>query len=218
MPFIKADGIGDQNGLAVIFLQKIVPFRLRKHHQIIRIFCGDPLSQLHVTACKAAPLVYLPVQTVHRTYGVLAEQFSDQQRYAGSDGVVMDHIVAPEQRVKGSQKGVDRGIQRRLLQGKYPPCVNAVHIVHIMVLFQAAVIHGYVIAAFHQTSGQPADHDLYTARATWKILVPDHRHLQRNYFLPFCNTSLSNPIFHHSIILLLYHKHPLSATNSYKVF
>ena len=216
--FIKSDGIGDQYGCTVVFLQKIVPLRLRKHHQIIRIFCGDPLSQLHVTACKAAPLVHLPIQSVHCTYGVLAEQFGDQQRYTRPDGVVMDHIIAPEQRIKGCQKRIDRGIQCRLLQGKYPPRVNAVHIVHIMVLFQAAVIHGNVIASFHQTSGQPANHDLHTARATWKILVPDHRHLHRNYFLPFCNTSSSNPIFHHSIILLLYHKHPLAATNSYEVF
>ena len=59
--FVKADGIGDQYGCTVVFLQKIVPLRLRKHHQIIRIFCGDPLSQLHITACKAAPLVHLPV-------------------------------------------------------------------------------------------------------------------------------------------------------------
>ena len=208
VPFIKADGIGNQNRRAAIFLQKIVPLRLRKHHQIIRIFCSDPLSQLHVTACKAAPLVHLPVQTVHRTYGALAEQFGDQQRYAGSNGVVMDHIIAPEQRIKGCQKRVDRGIQCRLLQGKHPPCVNAVHIVHIMVLFQAAVIHGHVIAAFHQTSGQPANHDLHTARATRKILVPDHRHLHRNYFLPFCNTSPSNPVS----ITLIYHYCNISIT------
>ena len=164
----------------------------------------SPFSQLHVTACKAAPLVHLPVQTVHRTYGVLAEQFSDQQRYAGSDGVVMDHIVAPEQRVKGSQKGVDRGIQRRLLQGKYPPCVNAVHIVHIMVLFQAAVIHGNVIASFHQTSGQPADHHLHTARATRKILVPDHRHLQRNNTLSdFCTPQIPSLVICRCFLLIL---------------
>ena len=206
--FIKADGIGDQNRRAAIFLQKIVPLRLRKHHQIIRIFCGDPLSQLHITACKAAPLVHLPVQSVHRTYGVLAEYLSDQQRYAGSNGVVMDHIIAPEQRVKGRQKRVDRGIQCRLLQGKYSPRVNAVHIVHIMVLFQAAVIHSNVIASFHQTSGQPANHDLHTARATRKILVPDHRHLHRNYFLPFCNTSPSNPVF----ITLIHHYCNISIT------
>ena len=93
--------IGDEDGGTIVLLLKIVPLALRQHHQIIRILCGHPLTQLQVGAGKAAPLVHLPVQPVHGAHRVLAEQLGDHQRHRWADGVVVDHIAVPRQGVKG---------------------------------------------------------------------------------------------------------------------
>ena len=169
--------IGDEDGGTIVLLLKIVPLALRQHHQIIRILCGHPLTQLQVGAGKAAPLVHLPVQPVHGAHRVLAEQLGDHQRHRWADGVVVDHIVVPRQGVKGGQERIDHGIQRRLLKGKDAAGLHALGRVNIVPLLQAAVVHCDLITAPDQAGCQPADHDFHTTRTGREVLVPDHCHL-----------------------------------------
>ena len=169
--------IGDEDGGTIVLLLKIVPLALRQHHQIIRILCGHPLTQLQVGAGKAAPLVHLPVQPVHGAHRVLAEQLGDHQRHRWADGVVVDHIAVPRQGVKGGQERIDHGIQRRLLKGKDAAGLHALGRVNIVPLLQAAVVHRDLIAAPDQAGCQPADHDFHTTRTGREVLVPDHCHL-----------------------------------------
>ena len=169
--------IGDEDGGTIVLLLKIVPLALRQHHQIIRILCGHPLTQLQVGAGKAAPLVHLPVQPVHGAHRMLAEQLGDHQRHRWANGVVVDHIAVPRQGVKGGQERIDHGIQRRLFKRENAAGLHAVRSVNVMPFLQPAVVHGDLIAALDETGCQPADHDLHAARTGREVLVPDHCHL-----------------------------------------
>ena len=169
--------IGDEDGGTIVLLLKIVPLALRQHHQIIRILCGHPLTQLQVGAGKAAPLVHLPVQPVHGAHRVLAEQLGDHQRHRRADGVIMDHIIVPDQRIKSGQERVDHSVQRRLFKRENAAGLHAVRSVNVMPFLQPAVVHGDLIAALDETGCQPADHDFHTTRTGREVLVPDHCHL-----------------------------------------